>query len=145
MRTQKSNFFQGLLLAGLWLGMHTSPAVAADGDQYLGKWSGTYRGDNSSGHFELNLARGATGALTGSITVADDAGSGSGYTANLKSVSFDGDNFAAAYEPPGDNQGEVRLKGIFGPKGADGDWSLGAKDQPTSSASITGTWKILRP
>ena len=132
-----------LLLASLCLGVQIAPAIAADGDQYLGTWSGTWRGDDSSGHFQLTLERGSEGKVTGSIAVSQDGGGGSDYTAKLKSAGFVGDKFAAAYEPP-DGQSEINLKGTFSPKGADGDWSLGAKDRPANPAVATGTWKIAK-
>ena len=51
-----------LLLASIWLGCAVAPAIAADGDQYLGSWSGNWAGsDGSSGHFQLNLERGSDG------------------------------------------------------------------------------------
>ncbi len=37
------------------------------------------------------------------------------------------------------------MKGTFGTKGGDGDWSLRAKDQPSSPAVASGTWKIAKP
>jgi hypothetical protein len=134
-----------LLLASICVGAFAAPAGAADGDQYLGTWSGTWAGaDNSSGHFQLNLERGSDGKLTGSIAVSQDGGGGSDYTAKLKSAAFAGDKFSAAYEPP-DGQSEISMKGKFGPKGGDGDWALGAKDQPSNPAVATGTWKIAKP
>ena len=70
-----------LLLASVYLGVLAAPAKAADGDQYLGMWSGTWAGtDGSSGHFQLNLERGSDGKLTGSIAVTQDGGGGSDYT-----------------------------------------------------------------
>jgi hypothetical protein len=132
-----------LLLSSIWLGGLAAPAIAADGDQYLGTWSGTWRGDDSSGHFQLTLERGSEGKVTGSIAVSQDGGGGSDYTAKLKSAGFIGDKFAAAYEPP-DGQSQVNLKGTFTPQGADGDWSVGAKDQPESPAATAGTWKITK-
>jgi hypothetical protein len=44
----------------------------------------------------------------------------------LKNAAFAGDKFTAAYEPGG-------------------EWSLGAKDQPSSPAVASGTWKIAKP
>jgi hypothetical protein len=132
-----------LLLASIWLGALTAPAIAADGDQYLGTWTGTWQGDNSSGHFRLNLERGSDGKVAGSIAVSQDGGGGSDYSAKLKSADFTGDKFAAAYEPP-DGQSQINLKGTFTPQGADGDWSLGAKDQPAGPAMTAGTWKITK-
>jgi hypothetical protein len=134
-----------LLLASISLGVLGAPARAADGDQYLGAWSGTWAGtDGSSGHFQLNLERGSDGKLTGSIAVSQDGGGGSDYTAKLKNAGFAGDKFKAAYEPP-DGQSEIDMKGTFGSKGGDGEWSLGAKDQPSSPAVASGTWKIAKP
>jgi hypothetical protein len=134
-----------LLLASIGFGAPIAPVLAADGDQYLGTWSGSWAGaDGSSGHFQLNLERGSDGKLTGSIAVSQDGGGGSDYTAKLKNAGFAGDKFTAAYEPP-DGQSEINMKGTFGSKGGDGDWSLGAKDQPSSPAVASGTWKIAKP
>jgi len=134
-----------LLLASMCFAAHVAPALAADGDQYLGSWSGTWAGaDGSSGHFQLNLERGSDGKLTGSIAVSQDGGGGSDYTAKLKNAGFAGDKFTAAYEPP-DGQSDINMKGTFGAKGGDGEWSLGAKDQPSSPAVASGTWKIAKP
>ncbi len=133
-----------LLLAGICFGV-AAPAGAADADQYLGVWSGTWAGaDGSSGHFQLSLERGGDGKLTGSIAVSQDGGGGSDYSAKLKNAAFVADKFTAAYEPP-DGQSEIHMKGTFGSKGGDGEWSLGAKDQPSNPAVATGTWKIAKP
>jgi hypothetical protein len=134
-----------LLLASICAGWLAAPARAADGDQYLGTWSGTWAGtDGSSGHFQLNLERGSDGKLGGSIAVSQDGGGGSDYTAKLKNAAFAADKFSAAYEPP-DGQSEIHMKGSFGAQGGDGEWSLGAKDQPSSPALASGTWKIAKP
>jgi hypothetical protein len=134
-----------LLLASICFAAPIAPALAADGDQYLGTWSGSWAGaDGSSGHFQLNLERGSDGKLTGSIAVSQDGGGGSDYTSKLKNAGFVGDKFSAAYEPP-DGQSEIHMKGTFASKGGDGDWSLGAKDQPSSPAVASGTWKIAKP
>src|ERR1700683_2935030 len=76
MRMQRIKPAFWLLLASLWLGAQIAPANAADGDQYLGTWSGTWRGDDSSGHFQLTLERGSEGKGTGSIAVRQDGGGG---------------------------------------------------------------------
>jgi hypothetical protein len=133
-----------LLLASIFLGASVAPALAADGDLYLGVWAGTWAGaDNSSGHFQLTLERGSDGKLGGSIAVSQDGGGGSDYTAKLKNAAFAGDKFTAAYEPP-DGQSEISMKGTFGAKGGDGDWSLSPKAQPSSPALASGTWKIAK-
>jgi hypothetical protein len=144
MRIQQIKLAFWLLLASVCLGASVAPALAADGDQYLGTWAGTWAGaDNSSGHFQLTLQKGSDGKLTGSIAVSQDGGGGSDYSAPLKNAAFTGDKFTAAYEPP-DGQSEINMKGTFGAKGGDGDWSLGAKNQPSSPAVATGTWKISK-
>jgi hypothetical protein len=133
-----------ILLASVWLGAYALPAAGADGDQYLGKWAGTYQGENTSGHFELILERGSAGLITGSIAVSGDGGGAADYSTKLKSASFAGDAFTAAYDPPGDDQTQINLKGTFNPKGGDGDWSVNAKAQPASPPVATGTWKITK-
>jgi hypothetical protein len=133
-----------LMLAGIWLAAHAVPAAAADGDQHLGKWSGTYQGDNTSGHFQLILERGSAGLITGTISVSGDGGGAADYSANLKSASFSGDTFTAAYDPPGDDQTQIILKGTFKADGGDGDWSVSAKSQPSSPPVATGTWKTVK-
>jgi hypothetical protein len=142
MRTQ---FNAWLLLASICLGLAVAPSRAADGDQYLGSWSGIWAGaDSSSGRFQLTLERGGDGKLAGSIAVTQDGGGGSDYTSKLKNAAFAGDKFTAAYEPP-DGQSEISMKGTFAPKGGAGEWSLGAKDQPSNPAVASGTWKITKP
>jgi len=37
------------------------------------------------------------------------------------------------------------MTGTFGPQGGNGEWSLGAKDQPSNPAVASGTWKIAKP
>lgn len=134
-----------LLLVGVCAGVLAPASRAGDGDQYLGTWPGSWTGaDGASGHFQLELERGGDGKLTGSIAVTQDGGGGSDYTSKLKKAAFEGDRFTAAYEPP-DGQSEIQMKGIFGSKGGDGEWSLGAKDQPSSPAVASGAWKIARP
>jgi hypothetical protein len=144
MQIRKFHHLLWVLLAGVWLGAPSAPAAAADGDQYLGKWAGTYQGDNTSGHFELILERGGGGLITGTIAVSGDGGGAADYSAKLKSASFAGDTFTAAYEAPGDDQSTINLKGTFSLKGGDGDWSVSAKAQPASPPVATGTWKIIK-
>jgi hypothetical protein len=142
MRNLKIKLGFWLLLASVMLGASVAPVLAADGDQYLGSWAGTWAGqDGSSGHFQLTLQRGADGKLGGSIAVSQEGGAD--YTAPLKNTAFAGDKFTAAYEPP-DGQSEINMKGTFGAKGGDGDWALGAKNQPANPPLAAGTWKIAK-
>jgi hypothetical protein len=133
-----------LLLASITLSAAVTPVRAADGDPYLGSWAGTWNGqDGSSGHFTLTLQRGGDGKLGGSIAVSQDGGGGSDYTSPLKNTAFAGDKFTAAYEPP-DGQSEIILKGTFAAQGGAGDWSLGAKAQPSAAPFASGSWKVVK-
>jgi hypothetical protein len=144
MRIQHIKLGFWLLLASVCLGASASPVLAADGDQYVGSWAGTWAGtDGSSGRFQLTLQRGSDAKITGSIAVSQDGGGGSDYTAPLKNAAFAGDKFTAAYEPP-DGQSEITMKGTFGAKAGDGDWSLGPKNQPSAPPFAGGTWKISK-
>lgn len=131
-----------LLLGSIWLGTQVAPAIAADGDAYLGTWSGTWSGENTTGQLQLTLERGSDGNISGSIAVQQDGG-GSDYTAKIKNAGFSGDQFTAAYEPP-DGTSEISLKGTFSGQGANGGWVLGAKAQPANPAVATGSWKITK-
>lgn len=133
------------LLVGMWVLASALPARAADGDLYLGKWSGTYEGGDATGHFQLAFERGGDGKLVATISVDADGGGGQEYSVKLKSAAFVGDKFAGAYDPPGDNQSEVDLKGTFSANAGNGDWSLGTKDKPTSPVVASGTWKLTKP
>jgi hypothetical protein len=144
MRVKQFGALAGLLV-GLWLVANALPARAADGDQYLGKWSGTYEGGDTTGNFQLAFERGSDGKLIATISVAQDGGGGQDYSVKMKSAAFVGDKFAGAYDPPGDSQSEINLKGTFGANAGNGDWSLGAKDKPSSPAVASGTWKLAKP
>src|SRR5277367_5146551 len=100
MKTRTFTRLAWLLIANICLAAQFTPAAAADGDQYLGTWSGIWSGNDSSGHFQLTLERSPDGRITGSIAVSQDGGGNSDYTAKLKSAAFMGDKFSAAYEPP---------------------------------------------
>lgn len=145
MHTRSFHRLVWVLIASAWFSAQPLAAAAADGDQYLGRWIGTYQGDNTSGHFELILERSSAGLITGSIAVSGDGGGAADYSAKLKSASFAGDSFTAAYDPPGDDQTQINLKGTFSSKGGDGDWSVSAKAEAASPPVAAGTWKISKP
>ncbi len=139
MRLKKVAIF-ALMLAGAWAALQFGVATAADGDQYVGAWKGTWEGAGAGGRFDLTLARGSDGKLAASVSVGTDMGD---YTANFSKVSLTGDKLAGAYDYPPDPQGEVVITGSFDPKNATGTWSLGAKGQPGGQA-IAGTWKVSK-
>ncbi len=139
MRLKKVAVF-ALMLAGAWAALQFGVATAADGDQYVGAWKGTWEGAGAGGRFDLTLARGSDGKLAASVSVGTDMGD---YKANFSKVSLTGDKLAGAYDYPPDPQGEVVITGSFDPKNATGTWSLGAKGQPGGQA-IAGTWKVSK-
>jgi hypothetical protein len=128
------------LLVGVWAGLYMGGASAADGDQYVGTWKGTWEGAGAGGRFDLTFARGGDGKLLASVSVGTDMGD---YNAKFSTVSLSGDKLAGAYDYPPDPQGEVTITGSFDPKTAMGTWSLGAKGQPGGQA-IAGTWKVSK-
>ena len=139
MRLQKVAIV-ALMLAGMWAALQLGVAAAAEGDQYVGTWKGTWEGAGAGGRFDMTFARGSDGKLAASVSVGTDMGD---YNAKFSKVSVTGDKLAGAYDYPPDPQGEVIITGSFDPKNATGTWSLGAKGQPGGQA-IAGTWKVSK-
>ena len=129
-----------LMLAGMWAALQLGVAAAAEGDQYVGTWKGTWEGAGAGGRFDLTFARGGDGQLAASVSVGTDMGD---YNAKFSKMTLTGDKLAGAYDYPPDPQGEVIITGSFDPKNATGTWSLGAKGQPGGQA-IAGTWKVSK-
>ena len=129
-----------LMLAGICAALQFGLAVAAEGDQYVGTWKGTWEGAGAGGRFDLTFARGGDGKLAASVSVGTDMGD---YNAKFSKMTLTGDKLAGAYDYPPDPQGEVIVTGSFDPKNATGTWSLGAKGQPGGQA-IAGTWKVSK-
>ena len=103
----------------------------AGAEQYAGMWSGTYDG-GGTGQFEMTLDKGKDGGMTGKVNVTTDGGN---YSADLKSVSFDGDKMMAKYDFPLDPSAEVVMTATFDKTTAKGRWSLRPKGQPDEIAS----------
>jgi hypothetical protein len=114
-----------------WCVASPAPAAAgqaAGGEQYSGMWSGTYDG-SGTGPFEMTLGKNQDGAIPGKVNVTTDGGS---YSADLKSVSFDGAKMSARYDFPLAPEAEVVMTVTFDGKNAKGTWSLrpkGATDE----------------
>jgi hypothetical protein len=140
MRIQRFAAIALVVLASLGAAMQLDLAAAADGDQYLGTWKGTWEGGGGTGRFDMTVARGNDGKLAASVSVGTDMGD---YNANFSTVSLVAGKLAGAYDYPPDPQGEVTIAGSFDPKNATGTWSLGAKGQP-GGQSIAGTWKVAK-
>jgi hypothetical protein len=140
MRIQKFGIAALALLASTWAAVHFDVAAAADGDQYVGTWKGSWEGGGGSGRFDMTFARGSNGELTAAVAVGTDMGD---YNAKFSKLAFVSDKFTGAYDYPPDLQGEVIIAGSFDPKNATGTWSLGAKGQP-GGAMAAGTWKVSK-
>jgi hypothetical protein len=129
-----------VMLAVIWAAAQWGVALAADGDQYIGTWKGTWEGAGAGGRFDLTLAKDSDGKLTASVSVGTDSGD---YNAKFSTVKVTGDKLAGAYDYPPDPQGEVIITASFDGKNAIGTWSLGAKGRPGGQA-IAGTWKVTK-
>jgi hypothetical protein len=140
MRPQKIAVVAVAMLAIICAAGRLGAAAAADGDQYVGAWKGTWEGAGAGGRFDLTFTRGSDGKLAASVSVGTDMGD---YNAKFSTVKVTGDKLAGAYDYPPDPQGEVTITGSFDPKNAIGTWSLGAKGQPGGQA-IAGTWKVTK-
>lgn len=140
MRPQNIAVAAVLMLAIIWAGGQVRVASAADADQYVGTWKGTWEGAGAGGRFDLTFIKGSDGKLAASVSVGTDMGD---YNAKFSTVTVTGDKLAGAYDYPPDPQGEVTITGSFEPKNAIGTWSLGAKGQPGGQA-IAGTWKVTK-
>jgi hypothetical protein len=125
--------FAVLLFVACWIvtAMPISARQAADVDQYAGTWSGTYDGAGT-GQFEMTLVKAQDGAMAGKVDVTTEGGN---YSADLKSVVFDGSKMTAKYDFPLDPSAEVIMTATFEGSAAKGTWSLRPKGQPDELAS----------
>jgi hypothetical protein len=140
MRIRKFGVVALVALASTWASPPIDVAAAADGDQYVGIWKGSWEGGGGSGRFDMTFARGSDGELTATVAVGTDMGD---YNAKFSKLTFVSEKFTGAYDYPPDVQGEVIIAGSFDPKNATGTWSLGAKGQPGQSMAA-GTWKVSK-
>jgi len=140
MRMEKFAVAALVALASIWAPADFNVAAAADGEQYVGTWKGSWEGGGGSGRFDMSFARGSDGQLTATVSVGTDMGD---YNAKFSKVAFAGEKLTGAYDYPPDVQGEVIISGSFDPKSAAGTWSLGAKGQPAQSMAA-GSWKVSK-
>ena len=122
-----------LLFVAGWILTSTpiSARQAASAEQYAGTWSGTYDGAGT-GQFEMTLVQAQDGAMTGKVDVTTEGGN---YSADLKSVAFEGSKMTAKYDFPLDPSTEVVMTATFEGSAAKGTWSLRPKGQPDELAS----------
>jgi len=140
MRLQKIAVVTAVMLAIICAAGQFGVASAADGDQYVGTWKGTWEGAGAGGRFDMTFIKGSDGKLAASVSVGTEMGD---YNAKFSTVTVTGDKLTGAYDYPPDPQGEVTITGSFDPKNAIGTWSLAAKGQSGGQA-IAGTWKVTK-
>ena len=127
------------LLVGFALCAVSAGARLARGvEPYVGTWDGTWDG-SGSGNFELTLDRAQDGSAVGRVAVSTDGGN---YTADLKSVTFDGPKMSAKYDFPLEGGSEVVIAATFEVRSAKGTWSLRPKGQESELAG--GTWTVSK-
>src|SRR5271163_5078946 len=131
MRLQRFAVIGLVMMMAMWSAMRLDMAQAADGDQYVGTWKGSWEGGGASGRFDMTFSRGGDGALSATVAVGTDMGD---YNARFSKLTFVAEKFTGAYDYPPDVQGEVIIAGAFDPRNAAGTWALGAKGQPGGQA-----------
>jgi hypothetical protein len=130
----------GLLLIACSLTFANAPAGAVQasaGDEYAGKWAGTWDG-SGAGEFELTLEKGKD-ALAGKVAVTTEQGN---YAADLKGLTFSGKSMSATYDFPLDPSAEVSIAATFDGGKAKGTWSLRPKGQTAELAG--GSWTVTK-
>ena len=120
-----------LLVCSIALAASVDARQAAGAEQYAGMWSGTYDGAGT-GQFEMTLAKAQDGTMTGKVDVTTEGGN---YSAELKSVAFDGPKMTAKYDFPLDPSAEIIMTATFEGSAAKGTWSLRPKDKSDELAS----------
>ena len=109
----------------------------AQGEKYLGTWSGTWDGAGSSGGFELTLETAKEGTLSGRVSVTGEPS----YKAALRTVAFEGAQMTAAYDFPGDEAVEVLVTAAFEGNTVKGTWSA---RQKAGDEIVAGTWTATK-
>lgn len=120
------------------LGAATAARQAANGEEYVGTWPGTWDG-SGSGQFDLTLEKDKDGVVKGKVAVTTDLGN---YNAEFKTLSFDGKKMSAKYDFPLDPAAEVAITAVFDGNTAKGTWSLRAKGQETEA--LNGTFTVTK-
>src|SRR5579864_2387041 len=94
MRPQKFAVVAIMMLAIIGAVAERGVASAAEGDQVVGTWKGTWEGAGAGGRFDLTFSRGSDGKLAASVSVGTDMGD---YNAKFSTVTLTGDKLAGAY------------------------------------------------
>src|ERR1700685_121358 len=91
MRPPKIAVAAAMVLAIIFAAGQFGVAAAAEGDQYVGTWKGTWEGAGAGGRFDLTFTRGSDGKLAASVSVGTDMGD---YNAKFSTVTVTGDKLA---------------------------------------------------
>lgn len=98
----------------------------------VGKWTGTYEGDDS-GNFELILNR-ESNKLTGQIVMLPP--DGNRYPINLKTAVWQNGKLSASYTDPSAGN-DVNFSGKLADPGMKGTWQA-------NGGQASGTWQLKR-
>jgi hypothetical protein len=103
----------------------------------IGKWSGSFTGEGTSGKWSMAVSRDAAKKLTGTLQAMPDGGDG--FTVPFKSITVKGKEVALVYDQPG-GEGEVHLDATIEGKGLKGTWqSMDAAKKPVQRGNFEGT------
>jgi hypothetical protein len=141
MRTRRLSWLLLLMCCAVCSGSPSVAGQTSNAESYAGTWSGTWDSDSAgSGTFDLILEKGQKGALTGKVAVTTDGGGD--YTADLRTLEFDGKKMAAKYDFPLDPSAEIVVAADFEERAANGTWSLRPKGQASELAG--GKWVVTK-
>jgi len=104
----------------------------------VGAWSGSWEG-GSNGKFEMTIAKGPDGKLTGSLTA--NPAEGGGYTVKFKSVEIAGGKMTCKLDDP-EGEVEIAIEGAVDPAAMKGSYSVRTKAQ--GEQVDTGTWQAKK-
>jgi hypothetical protein len=126
----------GLILAGV-----ISVAAQrgnAQGDEFVGTWTGTWDGAGSSGGFDLIVERPKDGPIVARVSVTGEPT----YKATLSQVAFDGKKMTGKYEFPPSPEAEIVLVATFEGNNATGTWSL--REKAGGTEVVAGNWNVTK-
>jgi hypothetical protein len=108
------------------------------GEQFVGKWSGTWKGDDSTGGIELMLEKAKDGSIGGQVSTTGEPA----YKAKIESISFEGSQFTAKYTFPPDESIGVVLAGTLKGTTITGTWT--GREKASGNEVGGGTWAATK-
>jgi hypothetical protein len=138
-RTRASVWLFLFLLSGIGSAAQRGSEKPSSGEEFIGVWSGSWKGAGGSGGFEVVLEKSKDGDVAGRVSVTGEPT----YKATFKALSFDGKKMNAKYDfPPSEADAEVWLSATFDGNEANGTWSLRVKADGSEVAA--GTWSVSK-